>query len=79
VPQQLDLWVNGQHAGSTVGDLYRADIGNEYGIYEAGFSLTLPQDAGSDACIKAEVRAASPTSSPHNQISLPSATKPDSC
>lgn len=79
VPQQLDLWVNGKHAGSTVGDLYRADIGDEYGIYKAGFSLALPQDAGTDACSKAEVRTASPTSGPHNQVSLPVAANPGSC
>jgi hypothetical protein len=79
VPQQIELWVNGHHADSTVGALYRADIGDEYGIYEAGFSVALPQDAASDACIKAEIRTASPTSDPRNQVSLPSNVRADSC
>jgi hypothetical protein len=79
VPQQVEFWVNGQHAGSTVGGLYRADIGDEYGIYEAGFSLTLPPDAATGACIKAEVRTASPTSAPHNRVLLPSAVNRGSC
>jgi hypothetical protein len=79
VPQQIELWVNGKPAGSTVGALYRADIGDEFGVYEAGFSLTLPQDAGPDTCVRAEIRTVSPTSEPHNQASLPSAVNPGSC
>jgi hypothetical protein len=79
VPQQIDLWVNGQQAGSTVGDLERTDIGDKFGIYNAGFSLALPPDAASGACTTAEVRAASPTSDPHNRISLPSQVKLGSC
>ena len=79
VPQHIDLWVNGQHAASTVGDQQRMDIGDEYGVYKAGFSLTLPPNAGAGACTAAEVLAASPTADPHNQIALPSTVKPGSC
>jgi hypothetical protein len=76
VPQHIDVRVNGQHAGSTVSDLPRTDIGDEYGIYDAGFSLTLPQDAGASPCITA---TASPAAGPPDQVSLPSAVTAGSC
>jgi hypothetical protein len=72
-PPYIDLWVDGQHWGTTVANQYRPNIGDLYGVYEAGFSFTIPQQYVDGRCRRAQIYAVAPTAEPHNHVLLPSA------
>lgn len=78
-PLHIEVWVGDELYGETIAAHHRADVGDLYGRYEAGFSFAIPDEYVDGRCYSTRIYAVSQTGEPRNRTMLPSATQSSIC